>query len=168
MYSDSVGITAFGIRNAVDYLADIKFKAVERCKSVIALSHLADMSKGHHSVSFILYLLINTCYAVGACLMVYFCGVRDSAPYTHRLQPLVAGSGISEVKGYLNGVRIVGLINLKTFIGKILSITLAYSSCLALGPGTVHLLFQSTESVFRGPNGPHWQHDWRWPFSCKE
>ncbi len=38
------------------------------------------------------------------------------------------------MKGYLNGVRVVGTINLRTFIGKILSIILAYSSCLALGP----------------------------------
>lgn len=34
----------------------------------------------------------------------------------------------------MNGVRVVGTINLKTFIGKISSIILAYSSCLALGP----------------------------------
>jgi chloride channel 7 len=52
---------------------------------------------------------------------------------------LVAGSGIPEVKGYLNGVRVVNLINLKTFIGKIISIIFAYGSSLALGPEVLNI-----------------------------
>ena len=54
--------------------------------------------------------------------------------FSYFYQSQVAGSGIPEVKGYLNGVRIVGVINIKTFIGKIISVTLGYASCLALGP----------------------------------
>ena len=38
------------------------------------------------------------------------------------------------MKGYLNGVRVDGTINLKSFAGKILSIIPAYASCLSLGP----------------------------------
>ncbi len=30
---------------------------------------------------------------------------------------MVAGGGIPEIKGYLNGVRVVGALNLKTFVG---------------------------------------------------
>jgi len=36
--------------------------------------------------------------------------------------------------GYLNGVRVEHTINIKTFLGKVLSLILAYSSGLALGP----------------------------------
>lgn len=48
--------------------------------------------------------------------------------------PLAGGSGIPEVKGYLNGVRIPNSLNIKTLIGKLLSLMLSYSSGLFLGP----------------------------------
>jgi len=80
------------------------------------------MDKDDLFTSFMLYYSINVAYALIGCLAVLVFG------------PLVAGSGISEVKGYLNGVRLVNTINLKTFIGKIISVTFGYSSCLGLGP----------------------------------
>jgi chloride channel 7 len=38
------------------------------------------------------------------------------------------------VKGYLNGVRVEGVTNIKTFLGKVISIIFGFSSCLTLGP----------------------------------
>lgn len=60
---------------------------------------------------------------------------------------MVAGSGIPEVKGYLNGVRIVGIVNIKTFIGKVSSLILANASNLALGPGTVPLVVLQISNI---------------------
>jgi H+/Cl- antiporter ClcA len=45
-----------------------------------------------------------------------------------------AGSGIPEVKSFLNGVRVRNVINVKTFLGKWISIIFAFSSCLHIGP----------------------------------
>ena len=47
---------------------------------------------------------------------------------------MAGGSGIPEVKGYLNGVRVVNTINIKSFLGKITSLIFAHASCLAIGP----------------------------------
>lgn len=75
-----------------------------------------------HLYSFLIFYSINLMYAILACLTVFISG------------PLVAASGVPEVKGWLNGVRCPGTLNLPTYIGKVVSIILAYSSILALGP----------------------------------
>jgi chloride channel 7 len=74
------------------------------------------------STAFAVYFLINMAYALVATLTVCFFGHAAAA------------SGIPEVKGYLNGVWVRHTINLKTFVGKLISILFSYSSCLALGP----------------------------------
>lgn len=48
-------------------------------------------------------------------------------------QPLAAGSGIPELKTYLNGVHIRGLLQVKTFIAKIVGIVFSISSGLIAG-----------------------------------
>lgn len=47
---------------------------------------------------------------------------------------MTGGSGIAEIEAFLNGVRIPNVINVKTFIGKIVSLIFSFSSCLVLGP----------------------------------
>lgn len=47
---------------------------------------------------------------------------------------MIGGSGLPEVKGYLNGVRIANSLNIKTLIGKVVSLAFAFSASLILGP----------------------------------
>ena len=106
-----LGVVAFGIKKAIDFLQEIKLSSVEKY-----------MKKDQRFVAFLVYYGFNTLYALISCITVLICG------------PLSGGSGLPEIKGYLNGVRVIHTINLKTFIGKVLSIIFAFSSCLALGP----------------------------------
>ena len=49
-------------------------------------------------------------------------------------EPAASGSGIPEVKGYLNGIRIPRVFNLRTLVAKFVSGTLCCSSSLPVGP----------------------------------
>jgi len=106
-----LGVIAFGIKKAIDALQEVKFRHVGNY-----------MAQNQNFVAFLVYYGFNTLYAFISCGVVLLAG------------PLAGGSGIPEIKGYLNGVRIVHTINLKTFVAKIISIVFAFSSCLALGP----------------------------------
>eukprot|EP01114_Cavostelium_apophysatum_P015709 TRINITY_DN4341_c0_g1_i2.p1 TRINITY_DN4341_c0_g1~~TRINITY_DN4341_c0_g1_i2.p1 ORF type:complete len:515 (-),score=88.76 TRINITY_DN4341_c0_g1_i2:94-1638(-) len=106
-----LGIVTFIIKWGVDALQDGKHKLI-----------LDFMKKDNLIGAFFMHYLLNMLYALVACAVVLFFG------------PMAGGSGIPEVKGYLNGVRVDGTINIKTFLGKILSIIPAYASCLSLGP----------------------------------
>ena len=50
------------------------------------------------------------------------------------VSPSAAGSGIPEVKAYLNGVRVPSFLNSRTFFAKTLGTILAVSSGLCVGP----------------------------------
>jgi len=106
-----IGLIAFSIKECIDVLQDFKESSV-----ITTIEHT------NRAAGFFTYLAICWMYAILATLPVLF------------LHPLVGGSGIPEVKGYLNGVKVNGMINIKTFIGKIFSIIFAFSSSLALGP----------------------------------
>jgi chloride channel 7 len=58
---------------------------------------------------------------VGSSLVIWF-------------EPRAAGSGIPEVIGYLNGVRVSGIFTPKVYIAKVISVICAVSSGLPLGP----------------------------------
>lgn len=65
-------------------------------------------------------------------LVVIIAGVRHIWSWNYDIdiysQPVVASSGIPEVKGYLNGIRIRKAFNIKTLIGKVVSILLFFQS----------------------------------------
>eukprot|EP01117_Protostelium_nocturnum_P011078 TRINITY_DN4018_c0_g1_i1.p1 TRINITY_DN4018_c0_g1~~TRINITY_DN4018_c0_g1_i1.p1 ORF type:complete len:581 (+),score=182.78 TRINITY_DN4018_c0_g1_i1:96-1745(+) len=105
------GLIAFGIKKSIDILQEFKSMSVENL-----------LEEGKTTAAFFAYWGICTLYALAGGVMVLICG------------PLSGGSGIPEVKGFLNGVVIHGVINIKTFIGKVISIIFSFSSCLALGP----------------------------------
>lgn len=48
-------------------------------------------------------------------------------------EPLAAGSGIAEIKTYLNGVHIKGLLTLRTLIAKLLGVTFSIGAGLIAG-----------------------------------
>ncbi|PRP80735.1 chloride channel protein [Planoprotostelium fungivorum] len=103
------GITV--VKKGIEYLEEIKFETIKRIDE-----------RGERAASFFAYWGICSTYAFLGAITVAFFG------------PLAGGSGIPEVKGFLNGVNIRGTINIKSFIGKIISIIFSFSSCLSLGP----------------------------------
>eukprot|EP01119_Soliformovum_irregulare_P022580 TRINITY_DN7763_c0_g1_i1.p1 TRINITY_DN7763_c0_g1~~TRINITY_DN7763_c0_g1_i1.p1 ORF type:complete len:505 (-),score=138.81 TRINITY_DN7763_c0_g1_i1:106-1545(-) len=106
-----VGVVAWAIKQGIDYLLEWKFEIVEKA-----------YGEGNMGLAFLAWYGMCLIYGMAACGIVLLAG------------PLAGGSGVPEVKGYLNGVSIAGTINLKTFLGKVLSIIFGYASCLALGP----------------------------------
>ncbi|XP_016339852.1 chloride transport protein 6-like [Sinocyclocheilus anshuiensis] len=49
------------------------------------------------------------------------------------IEPVAAGSGISEIKSYLNGVKIPGIVRLRTFICKVTGVLFAVAGGLFVG-----------------------------------
>ena len=47
--------------------------------------------------------------------------------------PMAAGSGLPELRGYLNGTRVPGLLRLRTFVVKLLAIAFVIAAGLLLG-----------------------------------
>ncbi|EFA81033.1 chloride channel protein [Heterostelium album PN500] len=65
---------------------------------------------------------INLLYATISILLVIVAG------------PMASSSGIPEVKGYLNGVKVPNSLGFKSLFGKIFSLIMSYSSGLFVGP----------------------------------
>ncbi|GAM26351.1 hypothetical protein SAMD00019534_095260, partial [Acytostelium subglobosum LB1] len=106
-----VGIVVYCLKGSVDQLQELKFHSVE--KYIVM-----DKSK---SIPFFIYLSFNLLYSIISCVLVIIAG------------PLASSSGLPEVKGYLNGIRIRKAFNLKTFFGKLTSLIFAFSS-MVVGP----------------------------------
>eukprot|EP01112_Ceratiomyxa_fruticulosa_P015925 TRINITY_DN4769_c0_g2_i1.p1 TRINITY_DN4769_c0_g2~~TRINITY_DN4769_c0_g2_i1.p1 ORF type:complete len:808 (-),score=128.85 TRINITY_DN4769_c0_g2_i1:106-2529(-) len=106
-----VGCVAYLIKTAVDRTQDFKFRFSGDY-----------ISSGNYGMAFLIYSGVNLIFVLLASLLVIFAG------------PLSSSSGIPEVIGYLNGVRIPKSLSLKTLTGKVLSLILAYSSGLVVGP----------------------------------
>ena len=49
------------------------------------------------------------------------------------LQPQAAGSGIPQIKCYLNGVKIPGLLTLRALVAKVVGVILSVSGGLSCG-----------------------------------
>eukprot|EP01113_Clastostelium_recurvatum_P038604 TRINITY_DN5794_c0_g1_i4.p1 TRINITY_DN5794_c0_g1~~TRINITY_DN5794_c0_g1_i4.p1 ORF type:complete len:822 (-),score=207.35 TRINITY_DN5794_c0_g1_i4:223-2688(-) len=106
-----VGLVAWGIKMSVEHTQDLKFKFTAN-----------KVQEGRIAIAFLIYASANTIFVMLACVLVIFSG------------PLSSSSGIPEVMGYLNGVKIPSAMSFKTLVGKVLSLVLAYSSGLAIGP----------------------------------
>ncbi|PRP75375.1 hypothetical protein PROFUN_15787, partial [Planoprotostelium fungivorum] len=107
----TVGMAAWALRAIIEPLYQFKLEKTNEY-----------LKRGEILTAFFVYWGINAAYVTISAVAVILGG------------PLAGGSGIPEVKGYLNGVRIPGLVNLKTFVGKFISIVFSFASCLALGP----------------------------------
>ncbi|CAN6454039.1 unnamed protein product [Victoria cruziana] len=103
------GLAAFFINLAVENFSGWKFAATF---SIIQHSYLA---------GFLVYVLFNLVLVL-------------SSVYTvTRFAPAAAGSGIPEIKGYLNGVDAPGILLFRTLIGKIFGSIGSVGGGLALG-----------------------------------
>ncbi|GAM29080.1 hypothetical protein SAMD00019534_122560 [Acytostelium subglobosum LB1] len=106
-----VGCVAYLVKQSVEFVNEFKFSTSERYTE-----------EGKKIPAFFVYYSINLLFGVLASLIIIPVGQISS------------GSGIPEVKGYLNGIRIPQSMNAKTLIGKAVSLIFAYSSGLVLGP----------------------------------
>ena len=61
----------------------------------------------------------------------------------HNLQPVSAGSGIPQIKCFLNGVKVPRVVRIKTLVVKIIGVVAAVAGGLAVGKvgGLPELLF---------------------------
>lgn len=105
------GIIAYGIKYFMDHIVEFKLDITNRY-----------IRQNYYIIPGLIYMGLNMALVILSVLVIFLVG------------PLGAGSGIPEVKGYLNGVRIPGSLNIKTLFGKIVSLMLSYSSGLFLGP----------------------------------
>ncbi|KYR02929.1 chloride channel protein [Tieghemostelium lacteum] len=106
-----VGCIAYIIKTIVGLLQNLKF-------------HFANqyVMEGLKTKAFFTYFGLNIMYVLLSCIVVIVSG------------PMSSSSGIPEVKGYLNGVKVPKSMTFKSLFGKIVSLTLSYSSGLFLGP----------------------------------
>lgn len=109
-----VGLIVYFIKKSVDKIQETKFHAVKPF-----LEHGHPLS---HFFAFLIYYSINLGLGLLSTVVVIIAG------------PVTSSSGIPEVKGYLNGIRIKKAFNIKTLLGKVVSLVLSFSSGLVLGP----------------------------------
>ena len=62
------------------------------------------------------------------------------------LQPQAAGSGIPNIKCYLNGIRLPGLLSLKTLLAKAGGVVLSVTGGLACGKVGIFLFYTQNDS----------------------
>jgi chloride channel 7 len=88
------------------------------------IDYLWKNDKNHHRLTtvFILYASVNLSLALASSALCLF------------LAPEAAGSGIPEIKAYLNGVRVKRFTSVQLFFVKIVATILSVSSGLAIGP----------------------------------
>lgn len=83
--------------------------------------------------------------------------------FTALVSPAAAGSGIPEVKAYLNGVDLPNIFTPRTLIGKILGIISAVSSSLLIGKAGPMVHISSSIATLLGQGGSEKYHlTWKW------
>lgn len=105
-----VGCLAYMIRWCVEGLNETKYE--------ISNHYL----KKNGATGFFIYYAMNIGFST---ISYIFVGIFGSS---------ASSSGIPEVTGYLNGVRVPKTFNIKTFFAKVASLIFSYASSLALGP----------------------------------
>ncbi|GAM27628.1 hypothetical protein SAMD00019534_108040 [Acytostelium subglobosum LB1] len=107
----AVGCVAYIVKQLVEMISEFKFHSSGK-----------HIEKGESIAGFFIYYAINLLFGVLASLAII--------PVGH----IASGSGIPEVKGYLNGIRIPHSMNIMTLVSKFVSLIMAFSSALVLGP----------------------------------
>ncbi|GAX79335.1 hypothetical protein CEUSTIGMA_g6776.t1 [Chlamydomonas eustigma] len=107
----SVGLLAFFFNWGIVGLSSLKFNTT---KSFIS-------PDGGFAAPFFIFLSFSALYGTVAGL----CGTYFS--------PQAAGSGIPELKGYLNGIHVKGLLTIRTFLAKAFGVSFAIASGLFAG-----------------------------------
>nr|XP_020453465.1 H(+)/Cl(-) exchange transporter 7 [Monopterus albus] len=112
------GLIACFIDIMVEKLAGIKYQAIKEsilkcCETFTAVGGL--------SVSLLLWAVLNSAFVMVGSIIVAFC------------EPIAAGSGIPQIKCYLNGVKIPRVVRLKTLVVKVCGVICSVVGGLAVG-----------------------------------
>lgn len=108
----TMGIISFLVDWGITALQSAKFQTVKR---------YMDPDSKSFAAPFFIYLGFIWGFAIVAAALVSY------------VEPLAAGSGIPELKTYLNGVHLKGLLQLKTLVAKLVGIMFSISSGLIAG-----------------------------------
>ncbi|XP_053379304.1 H(+)/Cl(-) exchange transporter 6-like [Mercenaria mercenaria] len=109
----STGLVAFFIDTIVKQLSKLKFTTVDHSIQICS-------EDGCLAVSLLIMVLFNAGFVfIATCLTVY--------------EPVAAGSGIPEIKCYLNGVRIPRVARLKSLIAKAVGVLFSVAGGLFVG-----------------------------------
>lgn len=104
-----IGFIAWIAKVAINGITEAKFSYAEKAIDV------------HLGVGFVVFFVSNVILAVlGSLVAVYW-------------EPTAAGSGIPEVKAYLNGTKVPRFLRMKTLFAKVLSMVLANAASLQVG-----------------------------------
>ncbi|MCI4385465.1 hypothetical protein PGIGA_G00050760 [Pangasianodon gigas] len=108
------GLIACFIDVVVEKLAGVKYKVVKE-----------DIEKftedGGLSVSLLLWVVLNSAFVMLGSIIVAF------------IEPIAAGSGIPQIKCYLNGVKMPRVVRLKTLVVKVCGVICSVVGGLAVG-----------------------------------
>ncbi|XP_026058023.1 H(+)/Cl(-) exchange transporter 7-like [Carassius auratus] len=108
------GLIACMIDIAVEKLAGYKYLAVK--ENIEKYTELGGLS-----ISLILWAVLNSAFVMVGALAVAF------------LEPTAAGSGIPQIKCFLNGVKIPRVVRLKTLVIKVFGVICSVAGGLAVG-----------------------------------
>lgn len=108
------GLIACLIDITVEKLAGLKYFAVKQ--NIEKFTELGGLS-----LSLILWAVLNSAFVmVGAIIVAFF-------------EPIAAGSGIPQIKCYLNGVKVPRVVRLKTLVVKVFGVICSVAGGLAVG-----------------------------------
>uniref|UniRef100_A0A8C4TCD5 Chloride channel protein n=1 Tax=Erpetoichthys calabaricus TaxID=27687 RepID=A0A8C4TCD5_ERPCA len=108
------GLVACFIDIVVEKLSDLKYHAVKQ--SIVKFTEAGGLC-----ISLILWATLNAAFVLAGSLMVAF------------IEPVAAGSGIPQIKCYLNGVKIPRVVRLKTLLVKVFGVICSVAGGLAVG-----------------------------------
>ena len=106
----AIGTAAFCVVRLVEALTEWKFSLVQGL-----------LERDEVGTAFSAYLGVSCLFVLGAALLVAY------------VEPLAAGSGIPELKGFLNGTGFDGLLRMRTLLVKLVGVALAVSGGLIIG-----------------------------------
>ncbi|KAK3520755.1 hypothetical protein QTP70_032293 [Hemibagrus guttatus] len=123
------GSIAFFIDVAVENLAGLKYDVIKECILIHtahkSLTKQPDIDRfteaGGLSISLILWAVLNSAFVMLGAFIVAF------------IEPIAAGSGIPQIKCYLNGVKIPRVVRLKTLVVKVCGVIFSVVGGLAVG-----------------------------------
>ncbi|XP_062304232.1 H(+)/Cl(-) exchange transporter 7 isoform X2 [Osmerus eperlanus] len=108
------GLIACFIDIAVEYMAGLKYLVVK--DNIEKFTEVGGLS-----ISLILWAVLNAAIVMlGAIIVAFF-------------EPIAAGSGIPQIKCYLNGVKIPRVVRLKTLVVKVFGVICSVAGGLAVG-----------------------------------
>ncbi|KAG8145863.1 putative Chloride channel protein [Naja naja] len=113
------GLVACFIDIMVETLAGLKYKLVKGTYFCPDIDKFTE--SGRLSFSLLLWATVNAGFVMAGSLIVAF------------LEPVAAGSGIPQIKCYLNGVKIPHVVRLKTLVVKVCGVILSVVGGLAVG-----------------------------------